>query len=123
MEDILTLTNIGLALTGTLVGFLISKILEKSSASKTLNNAKSEAEKRKLPSPLWKSVKGGIVRGLMILAKGKTPISKAQMVYQEEAMLPNQEKGIFTKDQLTRMAPQKIDDTEPGWEEWERMRE
>ena len=45
MEDILTLTNIGLALTGTLVGFLISKILEKSSASKTLNNAKSEAER------------------------------------------------------------------------------
>jgi len=41
MEDILTLTNIGLALTGTLVGFLISKILEKSSASKTMNNAKS----------------------------------------------------------------------------------
>ena len=45
MEDILTLTNIGLALTGTLVWFLISKILEKSSASKTLNNAKSEAER------------------------------------------------------------------------------
>jgi len=45
MEDILTLTNIGLALTGILVGFLISKILEKSSASKTLNNAKSEAER------------------------------------------------------------------------------
>jgi len=45
MEDILTLTNIGLALTGTLVGFLISKILEKSSASKTLNHAKSEAER------------------------------------------------------------------------------
>ena len=45
MEDILTLTNVGLALTGTLVGFLISKILEKFSVSKTLNHAKSEAER------------------------------------------------------------------------------
>ena len=43
--EIFTLTNISIVLVGIAIGFIISKILEKSSVSKTLNNAKSEAER------------------------------------------------------------------------------
>ena len=43
--EIFTLTNISIVLVGIAIGFIISKILEKSSFSKTLNNAKSEAER------------------------------------------------------------------------------
>ena len=43
--EIFTLTNISIVLIGIAIGFIISKILEKSSVSKTLNNAKSEAER------------------------------------------------------------------------------
>tara|TARA_B100000953_G_scaffold50481_1_gene38864 strand:- start:3534 stop:5108 length:1575 start_codon:yes stop_codon:yes gene_type:complete len=43
--EIFTLTNIIIALTGILSGFLISKILEKSSASSALIKAKNEAER------------------------------------------------------------------------------
>ena len=43
--EIFTLLNIIITLVGITVGFLISKILEKSSASKTLFNAKTEAQR------------------------------------------------------------------------------
>lgn len=43
--EIFTITNIIIALTGVLSGFLISKIFEKSSASSTLSKAKNEAER------------------------------------------------------------------------------
>ena len=43
--EIFTLTNISIVLVGIAIGFIISKILEKSSVSKTINNAKSEAER------------------------------------------------------------------------------
>ena len=43
--EIFTLTNIIITLVGILIGFIISKILEKSSISKTLSNAKSEAQR------------------------------------------------------------------------------
>ena len=43
--EIFTLTNISIVLVGIAIGFIISKILEKSSVSKTLNNAKFEAER------------------------------------------------------------------------------
>ena len=43
--EIFTLLNIIITLVGIAVGFLISKILEKSSASKTLFNAKTEAQR------------------------------------------------------------------------------
>jgi len=42
---IFTLTNIIITLAGILIGFIISKILEKSSISKTLSNAKLEAQR------------------------------------------------------------------------------
>ena len=43
--QIFTLSNIIILLIGITAGFLISKILEKSFASKTINNAKSEAQR------------------------------------------------------------------------------
>ena len=43
--EIFTLLNIIIVLVGITVGFLISKILEKSSVSKTLINAKTEAQR------------------------------------------------------------------------------
>ncbi|MBT4709748.1 MAG: ribonuclease Y [Flavobacteriaceae bacterium] len=43
--EIFTITNIIIALTGVLSGFLISKIFEKSSASSALSKAKNEAER------------------------------------------------------------------------------
>ena len=43
--EFFTLSNISIVLVGIAIGFIISKILEKSSVSKTLNNAKSEAER------------------------------------------------------------------------------
>ena len=43
--EIFTLTNIIITLAGILIGFIISKILEKSSISKTLSNAKLEAQR------------------------------------------------------------------------------
>ena len=43
--EIFTLSNIIIILIGLVAGFLISKILDKNSASTTINNAKSEAER------------------------------------------------------------------------------
>jgi ribonuclease Y len=43
--EIFTLSNIIIILIGLVAGFLISKILDKNSASTTINNAKSDAER------------------------------------------------------------------------------
>ena len=98
----------------------IAKELKDYTARLNLEIEMTEAEKEKLPSPLWCSVKGGKVGSLMKMVKGESPITKIQVHYQNEVWMTNPEEILATKEQLRRISPTNINDSQPGWKEWEK---